>query len=152
MLDRYQTLLDTSCNFLEDRPLMKEHNHASLAIILRMLADEVEEAIETAELGDEDFEVHDKAVEQELADIGIFLMTAFEIVGSDMFGAMMEKYARNMLKYPAYLFQDTEDDYSDKAIEAKMLWAEGGGKDMFYNGNAKQFIRSDEKIIYEQGY
>ena len=129
--DRYDTLITTNRNFLEDRPLMEENNHASLSAILRLLADEVDEAIETVEHGDVIIEDKKVAIEQELADIGIFLMTVFDVLGSDMYSCIMEKQARNYLKYPAYLFQD--GDYNEKRALAKEEWLDSGGTQSFYN-------------------
>src|SRR5690606_2998209 len=112
-----QTLLETSRNFMADRPVMKEQNYGSLAGLLRLLANEVEEAMETVENGDAIIEDKHVAIEQELADIGLFLLTAFDILGSDPFEAMMEKHMRNMLKYPAHLFK--EGSYDEQMSTAK---------------------------------
>ena len=142
-IDRYHVMVDTNRNFLLDRPLIKDFNHASLSIVLRMLATEVEEAIETVERGDAIIEDKSVAIEQELADIGIFIMTAFDILGSDMYSAIMEKQARNYLKYPAYLFQ--EGDYQTQRPIAKTQWQESGGTDLFYNGDAQHIIDFDAR-------
>lgn len=146
--DRYQTLLDANRNFLEDRPVMKEHNHSSLITVLRLLANEVDEAIETVESGDAIIEDKHVAIEQELADIGHFLFTAFEVLGSDFFKAMMEKHMRNMLKYPAYLFQD--GDYQEKITRAKQEWSNSDGNHEFYNGYSRHMIDFDARELAQE--
>lgn len=144
-LDRYRTLLETSKNFMADRPVMREQNYGSLAGLLRLLANEVEEAMETVENGDAIIEDKHVAIEQELADIGLFLLTAFDILGSDPFEAMMEKHMRNMLKYPAYLFRD--GSYDEQMSIAKRRWLETGGNHQFYNGHSKYMIDFDGREL-----
>lgn len=150
-VDRYQVLLDTNTNFLKDRPLMERNNHASLSTILRMLADEVDEAMETVDEGDKIIEDKRVAIEQELADIGIFLMTAFQVLGSDMYEAIMEKHMRNMLKYPAKLFQDIEGDYTETITHAKKSWLRQGGNEEFYNGYSKYMVDFDKRRLSDDG-
>lgn len=144
-MDRYQMLLDTGRNFMADRPVMKEQNYGSLAGLLRLLANEVDEAMETVENGDAIIEDKFVAIEQELADIGLFLLTAFDILGSDPFEAMMEKHMRNMLKYPAHLFQD--GDYEERMKSAKRVWSESNGNHEFYNGHSKYMIDFDGREL-----
>jgi NTP pyrophosphatase (non-canonical NTP hydrolase) len=126
---------------MKDRPIMKEANHSSLPALLGLLSDEVKEAIETIESGDAIIEDKYVAIEQELADIGLFLLTAFDILGSDPFKAMMEKHARNMLKYPANLFQD--GDFQSSLASAKKMWRDSGGNHDFYNGHSVHMIDFD---------
>jgi len=150
-LDRYRVLKETGVNFLTDRPLMREHNHGSLLTVLKLLAGEVGEAIESVEDGDGIIEDNHVAIEQELADIGILLFTCFEVLGSDPYYAMMEKHMRNMLKYPAVMFSDVDEDYDDVIQKAKSNWSIGNGNHGFYNGHSKYMIDFDKRSFDVQG-
>ena len=135
--DRLQQLRAINQGWLDERPLMREHNLADLPTIIGFLRDEAQEALDSVQHGDPVIQDKVKAVEQELADIGWFLFTAFEVLesqgGQPMFEAMMEKMQRNILKYPAQLFQTLEDNYHDRAREAKEMWRERNGTHWFYN-------------------
>lgn len=139
-IDRMQTLIKTREDWLNDRPVMAENN-LDLKQILHLLQDEVCEAMETTLNGDGNFDDQNKAIEQELSDIAWFLLTAYRVLemrmgtqpGVLLYDSMMEKHARNVAKYPAYLF-DGSLSYPDAMELSRLDWRETGGNHDFYNG------------------
>ena len=85
-------------NFLDDRPVMKDHNK-DMTALLAMLSREVEELFE---------EPHgmspEKYMEQELADVAILAFSALQLLTGDADLAIREKQARNSLRYEAWMF------------------------------------------------
>lgn len=156
--DRVAVLVEARDSWLEDRPVMKEHN-LDLRSVLELLKNEVGESIEAVEHGDRNIEDPLKAIEQELADIGWFLLTAYKVLeeeinkkleaegvppvkGEDLlFRSMMEKHARNISKYPAYKF-DGRMSYKEATIECKKEWEEMGGNKQFYQDDELELLRA----------
>lgn len=114
--DKYNILQTLSRDFLSARPSMQANN--TPLRVINLLADEVveaKEAIDTLDFYQTNATDHDpqtlsrlrKEAARELADIGIFLTTAFQALGLDMFEEMQEKIAFNNLRYRADFF--TED-------------------------------------------
>lgn len=94
-MDKLEHLQLLNRNFAADRPAVAKDNN-DISRILLLLLDEVQEAID-----DKDDPV---LLARELADIGFFLMTAFDIINSDMFEEMIEKSAFNVYRYETTLF------------------------------------------------
>lgn len=152
-IDRMQMLIDTREDWLKDRPVMSEHN-LDLGQILKLLQDEVCEALETTINGDASFDDQNKAVEQELSDIGWFLLTAYRVLemrmgkptGTMLYDSMMEKHARNVIKYPAYLF-DGSLTYEEASELAKWDWKETKGNHDFYNGKPVETTPREDGVL-----
>ena len=111
-------------NFLDDRPVMRENNQ-DINLLLSMLVQEVAEIFE---------EPHgmspEKYMEQELADVAIFAISALDLLTGDAHLAIREKQARNTLKYPAVLFQS--GDYEAAKAKSKEQWTAEDNEDFYH--------------------
>lgn len=106
-MDKLEHLQLLNDNFLADRPTMSENN-SDIKVVLQLLMGEVQEAIESDE----------KELPHELADIMLFLLTAFRIVGADPFEEVREKVAFNTLRYEHIVFQSGDFHEARKKCKA----------------------------------
>lgn len=131
MQDRYQTMMDTKRNWLEDRPRLKEDNQDLLQSWL-LLYNEV------LEMGDETqdylIQPNDKRLDklvQEAADVALYIMSFFEIIGVDMYTAVMDKLAQNCLKHKAFYYTNGRTANEGRR-DAGIQWKQEKGYDEFY--------------------
>lgn len=115
-MDRYERLKTMIDSWLSDRPVMDENNDVDR--LLALLLEEVREAIDASP----------EELESELADIGVFLFSIFRQLNKDLYDAMAEKMAFNLLRYSWLCFQD--GDYDEAKTRAKA--GENGLKEEFY--------------------
>jgi hypothetical protein len=94
------------------RPLMQLNRDNSWMI--QALRDELTELEEVIEGED----IH--AIESEMADVIIFMLSLASNKGIDLMQATREKIASNFLRYPAVEFQ--EGDYQEQRQKCKAAW------------------------------
>ena len=116
-MDKLEHLQLLNKTFLEGRPTMLANN-SDIKVVLQLLLGEVHEAIESDE----------NELPSELADVMLFLLTAFQVLGEDPFEHTREKSAYNHLRYEHVLFQSGDFNENRKKIKAK----EGEYKAEFY--------------------
>lgn len=121
-MDKLEHLQLLNRVFMEDRPTLKENN-ADIGVVLKLLLDEVHEALEVV--------TDPTELARELADIGFFLLTAYDVIQKDMFDEMREKSARNQLKRPPYHFES--GDFSEANKKAMDEWRDSNGDVEFYS-------------------
>jgi NTP pyrophosphatase (non-canonical NTP hydrolase) len=96
--DKYQRMLQMQENWLKDRPSMQANNTATALGFLLM-----HEAVElTEELANG---CDPEKLQSEAADVGIFLIAFFQVLGVDMYEAIAQKTAFNHARYNAVDFQ-----------------------------------------------
>lgn len=120
-MDKLEHLVLLNRLFCEDRPTIASNN-ADVGRVLLLLLNEVQEA-----LADKDDPI---LLARELADIGFFLLTAFDIIGSDMFEEMREKGARNILKRPAHLYK-VEKSYEEIDLYVRQNWTKEDEREFY---------------------
>ena len=106
-MNKYERLVAMNDSWLADRPIMDENN--TIPKLLQLLKAEVDEAIEA----------DDEELIPELADIGIFLFSLFRQLDADLYDAMAEKHAYNLLRYDWKLFQDGDYDEARKKVKQR---------------------------------
>jgi len=107
-MDKLEHLQLLNRTFLADRFTMAQNN-ADIAVVLTLLKAEVQEAIESTE----------EHLPSELADIMLYLLTAFQVIGADPFEETREKSAFNHLRYEHTLFDAGDFHTNRKKCKAK---------------------------------
>jgi NTP pyrophosphatase (non-canonical NTP hydrolase) len=120
MSEKITSLSEIHKRFIQDRPIMAD-NDSSLINVAHALVGEVLELLETNDR---------KQQLTEAADIYIYCLTIFELLGGDIETEVREKLARNALKHSAHFYQ--EGDYTIQSRKAKNAWREEKGEDWFY--------------------
>ena len=116
--DRLARLQQTVDNWLVDRPVMSVANtpHALIAL-LRAELDEFEEAVNG--MGDEKIVDQKKNIDQEFADLTVFLLSLASKLGVDIYAVTMEKMALNFIRYESRFFQDGDYDETRKMVKQR---------------------------------
>jgi NTP pyrophosphatase (non-canonical NTP hydrolase) len=123
MKDQLHVLEESVTNWLKDRPTMdKANTPESLVKLLKTELEELTEALETND---------PKNIEQEFADLFIFLLSFAGKTGINVYDSVIEKMAFNQMRYLAKYFQ--EGDYSEARKKVKQEEKDLNLKDQFYN-------------------
>ena len=93
--------------WIEDRPTMKEDNHR-VGNVIGKFCGEVSEFCDAAGSKSLDEMRESIDVREELGDLGLYLLSIFELLGLDFTEVCMEKMAINMLRMPAFHYQGDE--------------------------------------------
>lgn len=111
--------------FREDRPVLNEAN-SNIDFLISLLLQE------TIELQQEptDGMSREQYLIQEAADIALFSLTLLDILTGDADMAIKEKIARNMVKYPAHLFQG-QNTYKEAVDKSKQQWTTQDNTDFY---------------------
>jgi len=123
-MDKLDRLQQINKNFQVDRPTMHSRDSEMEILAISILG-------ETMELLEAIKEGSDKDVATELADVGLYVLTAFNVMGMNAYDEMREKVARNIVKYPAKYFTNGLT-YDEGAKRAKTEWIDIKGEDEFY--------------------
>ena len=121
-MDKLEHLQLLNRVFMEDRPTLQQNN-ADIGVVLKLLLDEAHEALEVV--------TDPTELARELADVGFFLLTAYDVIEKDMFDEMREKSARNQLKRPPSYFKS--GDFSEANKKARDEWRDSNGDAEFYS-------------------
>lgn len=131
MKDRYQTMIDTKKNWLEDRPRLKEDNQDLLQSWMLLNTEVLEMGDEVQEYMIDPSEKRLDKLSQEVADVALFVMSFFELIGIDMFTAVMDKLAQNSLKHKAFYYTNGRTANEGRR-DASNQWKQERGYEEFY--------------------
>ena len=115
MPDRIEEITAKIREFRDERDWMQFHNPKDLATALTIEAGELLELFlwkspgECAQIVDEKRE----AIEDEAADIAVYLFEFADNLGIDLIAAMERKMAKNAAKYPVAKARGSNAKYSD---------------------------------------
>lgn len=98
-------------NWLEDRPTMMRSNFADASVV-HLFCEEVGEFCEATTGKTVEEMKTSTEVREELGDLILFLLSIFKMLGMCPTEVGMEKMSINMLRYPAYSYQ--EGDFQTK--------------------------------------
>ena len=117
-MDKLEHLQTLNRQWMDNRPIIAQTN-ADVQFVLRLLQQEVQEAIEADE----------NELPQELSDILLFTLTAFNAVDADAFEETLTKIAFNTARYKEPLL-DGSLSYDEARTRVKQ--GEGDIKKDFY--------------------
>ena len=88
--------------FVTERDWMQFHNHKDMAISLVLEANEVLEHFQwkNPEEVKKRAETHKDQLEEEIADVAIYLLELAENLNIDLSKAVLKKIKKNLIKYP----------------------------------------------------
>jgi NTP pyrophosphatase (non-canonical NTP hydrolase) len=112
--------------FRDERDWAQFHNPKDMAIAISIEASELLEHFlwkSPNELGARISEKREE-IEEEIADIGIYLTELADNLGIDLLAAMEKKIGKNALKYPAQRVKGNSKKYNEYSEES----ANGGGQ------------------------
>lgn len=101
--------------FVNDRDWMQFHNHKDMAISLVLEATELLEHFQwksPIEVGERVL-THKNEIEDEIADIAIYLLELSENLKIDLKKAILKKMAKNNLKYPIVKSKGKHTKYTE---------------------------------------
>lgn len=101
--------------FVNDRDWMQFHNHKDMAISLVLEATELLEHFQwksPVEVG-ERVRTHKNEIEDEIADIAIYLLELSENLKIDLKKAILKKMTKNNLKYPIVKSKGKHTKYTE---------------------------------------
>ena len=115
MSDRIEEITAKIRQFRDERDWMQFHNPKDLATALSIEAGELLELFlwKTAKEAEQVAEEKREAVEDELADIAVYLFELADNLGVDLIAAMERKMAKNAAKYPVEKARGSNAKYSD---------------------------------------
>jgi dCTP diphosphatase len=101
--------------FRDARDWDQFHNPKDMAIAISIEANELLEHFlwKSAEEVDKRVESHREGIEDEIADIAIYLTELADKLGIDLLGAMERKLAKNEEKYPADRVRGSSKKYNE---------------------------------------
>ncbi len=106
--------------FRDERDWAQFHNPKDMAIAISIEASELLEHFlwkSPTELNDRIAERREQ-IEEEIADIGIYLTELADNLGIDLLAAMDKKIAKNALKYPAERVKGSAKKYNEYGVES----------------------------------
>lgn len=97
-----QELIEKIKKFRDERDWMQFHNHKDMALSLILEAGEILEHFQwkSSEEIEEYAKIHKDEIEEEIADVAIYLFELADNLGIDLKDAMEKKLHKNNLKYP----------------------------------------------------
>ncbi|NIP93301.1 MAG: nucleotide pyrophosphohydrolase [Akkermansiaceae bacterium] len=103
------------CRFRDEREWAQFHNPKDMAIAISIEANELLEHFLWKAPGeiDERLESHHEAIEDEIADIAIYLVEFADNLGIDLFAAMERKIAKNAASYPVEQVRGSSKKYDE---------------------------------------
>jgi NTP pyrophosphatase (non-canonical NTP hydrolase) len=106
--------------FLDEREWAQFHNPKDMAIAISIEASEVLEHFLWKSPEELDARISEKReeIEEEIADIGIYLTELANNLGIDLLAAMEKKIEKNALKYPAERVKGSSKKYNEYSEEA----------------------------------
>lgn len=101
--------------FVNDRDWMQFHNHKDMAISLVLEATEVLEHFQwkNPEEVKVRVETHKEQIEEEIADVAIYLLELAENLGIDLNKAVVNKVKKNAKKYPVKKVRGKHKKYNE---------------------------------------
>ena len=104
-------------NFCEARDWMQFHNPKDMAAAISIEAAELQEIFLWKSQADSAQVAKDKnqQVQEEIADIGVYLFELADILGIDLIAAMEAKIQKNQQKYPADKVRGSSKKYTEYA-------------------------------------
>lgn len=129
-MKNFDAVINRQHEFMEDRPTLSSADADPLSVI-KLLEAEIEEFKDAYNR-----ELPMEEIAHEAADIAIFTITLFKVMGLDMTDEVERKIARNEEKYPARLFQS--GDFSEATATAKKRWIKQGGDERFFSENTNR--------------
>lgn len=101
--------------FRDERDWAQFHNPKDMAIAISIEASELLEHFlwKNPDEVDERLEIRREEIEDEIADIGIYLTELADNLGIDLLAAMERKIAKNDLKYPAQRVKGSSLKYNE---------------------------------------
>ncbi len=120
MLDDSATLSDLKeavRKFRDERDWLKFHNPKDLSMALSIESAELEELFLWKDKAEVDtFQTNQEKsakVEDEIADIGIYLLSLADVMGLDLSEALLHKLETNKRRYPVEKFKGSNLKYSE---------------------------------------
>ena len=100
--------------FAAERDWQKFHTPKNLSMALAVEAAELMELFQWSDPAVGDFDPKKShAIEQEVADVFIYLLRFCSVTGIDLLAAAREKLAHNAEKYPAQVVRGKSDKYTE---------------------------------------
>jgi NTP pyrophosphatase (non-canonical NTP hydrolase) len=103
--------------FRDQRKWLKFHNPKDLSIAISIESSELEEIFLWKDNKDVERLLKDgnqlKRVKEEMADIGIYLLSLSSVLGIDLSDAVVSKLAQNVLKYPIEKSKGSSKKYDE---------------------------------------
>lgn len=115
-IDQLSTLRQKIDQFAQDRDWEKFHSPKNLTMALTVEAAELMEIFQWQDGSEDIAGLPDKkrhAVEQEVADVLIYLLRFCSVTGIDPLKAAEEKLKHNAKKYPADIVKGKSDKYTE---------------------------------------
>lgn len=102
-------------HFRDERDWAQFHNPKDLAMALSIEASELMEHFLWKTPAELSARVEEKRaeIEDEIADVAIYLVELADLLGIDLFNAMQRKMEKNALKYPAEMVRGSSKKYSE---------------------------------------
>lgn len=128
-----ERILEIQRAFYQDRPVMAEGNTKDF--LKQALAQEAQELVDDVP----DYMSQEQYEEQELADVLLFAFALADAMAEErgqtteglITSIVMEKIARNYLKYEAKTFQNGRT-FEDAVAHSKTIWSVAKGNEEFY--------------------
>ncbi|MES2981136.1 MAG: nucleotide pyrophosphohydrolase [Verrucomicrobiota bacterium] len=107
-------------NFRDERDWAQFHNPKDMAIALSIEASELLEHFLWKSPDELESRISEKReeIEEEIADIGIYLTELADILGIDLLAVMEKKIEKNALKYPAQRVKGSSKKYNEYSEES----------------------------------
>jgi NTP pyrophosphatase (non-canonical NTP hydrolase) len=114
MDEKLNQLLDKIKKFRDERDWKQFHNHKDMAISIVLEASELLEHFQwkTSQEIDETVKVKKEELEEEVADILIYLLELSDNIGIDIVNAVEKKLKKNEMKYPVEKTKGTAQKYN----------------------------------------
>lgn len=118
-MSELETIAKQIRKFRDDRDWAQFHNPKDMAIALSIEASELLEHFlwKTPKEVDERVATNREEIEDEVADIAVYLVELADNLGIDLLEAMNRKLAKNAAKYPAEKVKGSSKKYSEYGNE-----------------------------------